>query len=212
MSAAFDTFLGASREGSRSHCSLVYKNSGRFTHIPPLLLAGAIHHRRFAFGDKPAIASSLAAEQSPLLQPRSYNLQMPTLEDLKETSLYVENLERAKEFYQGVLGLRTLVDEERFCALDVAAKHILLLFVRGASLRETHLSGGTIPAHDGTGPLHVAFAVTSQELPQWDSHLHSKGVEILSRVSWPKGGQSIYFRDPDGHLLELLTPGVWATY
>jgi catechol 2,3-dioxygenase-like lactoylglutathione lyase family enzyme len=137
---------------------------------------------------------------------------MPTLDDLKETSLYVDNLERAKKFYDGVLGLRTLVEDERFCALDVTAKHILLLFVRGASLRETNLPGGTIPAHDGEGPLHVAFAVTSQELPQWEAHLRSNGVEILSRVSWPRGGQSIYFRDPDGNLLELLTPGVWATY
>ena len=136
---------------------------------------------------------------------------MPTLDDLKETSLYVDNRERAKKFYDGVLGLRILVEDERFCALDVTAKHILLLFVRGTSLRETHLPGGTIPAHDGAGPLHVAFAVTSQELPQREAHLHSNGVEILSRVSWPRGGQSIYFRDLDGNLLELLTPGVWAT-
>jgi catechol 2,3-dioxygenase-like lactoylglutathione lyase family enzyme len=137
---------------------------------------------------------------------------MPTLVDLKETALYVDSLERAKTFYKDVLGLHALVEDERFCAFDVAGKHILLLFVRGASLRETALPGGIIPAHDGTGPLHVAFAVTSQELPQWEAQLEANGIEILSRVSWPRGGHSIYFRDPDGHLLELLTPGVWATY
>ena len=137
---------------------------------------------------------------------------MPTLVDLKETSLYVDSLERAKKFYKGVLGLQTLVDDERFCAFDVAGKHILLLFVRGASLRETPLPGGIIPPHDGAGPLHIAFAVTSQEMPEWEAHLQTNGIEILSRVSWPRGGRSIYFRDPDGHLLELLTPGVWATY
>jgi len=27
-----------------------------------------------------------------------------------------------------------------------------------------------------------------------------------------RGGHSIYFRDPDGHLLELATPGLWAIY
>ncbi|HWQ03343.1 MAG TPA: glyoxalase, partial [Candidatus Nitrosotenuis sp.] len=26
------------------------------------------------------------------------------------------------------------------------------------------------------------------------------------------GGRSIYFRDPDGHSLELVTPGVWPNY
>jgi catechol 2,3-dioxygenase-like lactoylglutathione lyase family enzyme len=137
---------------------------------------------------------------------------MPKLDDLKETALYVDDLERAKRFYERVLGLRTLVDDQRFCAFDVAAKHILLLFLRGASLDETRVPGGTIPSHNGTGQIHAAFAVSRQELPEWETHLHTHGVEILSRVSWPRGGQSIYFRDPDGHLLELLTPGVWATY
>lgn len=137
---------------------------------------------------------------------------MPSLSDLKETSLYVDDLNRSKSFYTGVLGLSVLTEDERFCALDVAAKHILLLFVRGASLAESRLPGGTIPPHDGTGPLHIAFAVTPSELPAWETHLQSNAVEILSRVSWPRGGQSIYFRDPDGHLLELLTPGVWPTY
>jgi len=100
----------------------------------------------------------------------------------------------------------------RFCALDVASKHILLLFVERASLEETHLPGGTIPAHDGSGQIHAAFSVTREELPLWESHLRDHGVAIEGRVTWPRGGQSIYFRDPDGHLLELLTPGVWATY
>jgi len=110
------------------------------------------------------------------------------------------------------MGLRTLVEDARFCAFDVAAKHVLLLFVRGASLTDTHLPGGMIPPHDGAGPMHAAFSVDSQELPGWETHLRAHEIEILSRVSWPRGGQSIYFRDPDGHLLELLTPGVWATY
>jgi hypothetical protein len=26
------------------------------------------------------------------------------------------------------------------------------------------------------------------------------------------GGASLYSRDPDGHLLELITPGCWAIY
>jgi len=137
---------------------------------------------------------------------------MPKLNDLKETALYVDDLDRARSFYERVMGLRTLVADARFCAFDVAAKHILLLFVRDASLDVTHLPSGTIPPHNGAGPLHTAFAVDRQELPEWETHLQSHGVEVLSRMSWPRGGESIYFRDPDGHLLELLTPGVWATY
>jgi catechol 2,3-dioxygenase-like lactoylglutathione lyase family enzyme len=37
-------------------------------------------------------------------------------------------------------------------------------------------------------------------------------VNIESRVKWPRGGESIYFRDPDDHLVELVTPGTWAIY
>src|SRR5262249_25301159 len=118
---------------------------------------------------------------------------MPSLIDLKETALYVDDLDRAKKFYKDVLGLTALVEDPRFCALDVAAKHILLLFVRGASVDETHLPGGTIPPHDGRGPLHVAFAVSREELPSWETHLQAGGVQILSRVAWPRGGQRFIF-------------------
>jgi catechol 2,3-dioxygenase-like lactoylglutathione lyase family enzyme len=137
---------------------------------------------------------------------------MPKLTDLKETALYVEELDRAYAFYRDVLGLDTLVKEERFCALDVAGKHVLLLFVKGSSVETTQLPGGTIPPHDASGQIHAAFSIDASELPGWEAHLESKDVPVLGRVVWPRGGTSIYFRDPDGHLLEILTPGVWSTY
>jgi catechol 2,3-dioxygenase-like lactoylglutathione lyase family enzyme len=134
------------------------------------------------------------------------------LGDVRETALYVDDLERAVRFYKEVLGLASLIEDERFCALDVNGKSILLLFVRGASNENTTLPGGMIPAHDGSGSIHVGFAVEAAQLAAWEKQLSANGVEILSRVEWPRGGRSVYFRDPDGHLLELLTPGVWATY
>lgn len=137
---------------------------------------------------------------------------MPKLSDVKETALYVDDLSRATRFYQEVLGLAVLVDHERFVALDVAGRHILLLFLRGASLHETHLPVGTIPPHDGSGALHIGFSIESAELPVWQAHLALHGVPVISEVTWPAGGRSVYFHDPDGHVLELLTPGVWRTY
>lgn len=137
---------------------------------------------------------------------------MPQFSDLKETSLYVDDLERAQRFYTDILGLEILVSDERLCALDIAGRHVLLLFLRGASNQEMHLPGGMIPGHDSAGQIHAGFSIDRDQLPAWEAHLESAGVEIISRVSWPRGGESIYFRDPDNHLLELLTPGVWATY
>ena len=137
---------------------------------------------------------------------------MPKLTELKETALYVDNLARARSFYTDVLQLAPLVENDRFCAFDVAGRSVLLLFVRGASNCVTTLPGGIIPPHDGAGPVHAGFAVEAAELAAWETHLLVNGIDILSEVSWPRGGRSIYFRDPDGHLLELPTPGVWATF
>jgi catechol 2,3-dioxygenase-like lactoylglutathione lyase family enzyme len=134
------------------------------------------------------------------------------LSDVRETALYVDDLPRAIRFYKSVLGLASLVEDDRFCALDVNGRSVLLLFVRGASNESTTLPGGLIPPHDGTGSIHVGFAVEAAQIAAWKERLSVNGVEILSHVEWPRGGRSVYFRDPDGHLLELLTPGVWATY
>ncbi len=32
------------------------------------------------------------------------------------------------------------------------------------------------------------------------------------RLTWPGGARSLYFRDPDAHLVELITPGFWSIY
>lgn len=74
------------------------------------------------------------------------------------------------------------------------------------------LPGGVIPPHDGAGPVHVGFAVAPDALPKWEAHLAAHGVVIESHTTWDRGGTSINFRDPAGHLLELLTPGVWRIY
>ena len=137
---------------------------------------------------------------------------MPKLAGVIETALYVDDLARAVGFYRDVLGLAALNQDARFAAFDVGGRSVLLLFKRGATLETVHLPGGTIPPHDGHGPLHIAFSVTSDELPAWETRLAEQGVAIEARTAWPRGGHSIYFRDPDNHLLELVTPGVWAIY
>lgn len=137
---------------------------------------------------------------------------MAVLGRVLETALYVDDLARAARFYEQVLGLAALSEDSRFRAYDVGGASVLLLFKRGATLETVHLPGGTIPPHDGRGPLHVAFAITAEALPDWERQLGEQEIAIEGRTDWPRGGHSIYFRDPDGHLLELVTPGVWATY
>src|SRR5262245_42430964 len=133
------------------------------------------------------------------------------LDRVLETSLYVDDLDRAARFYEGVLGLDLLTSDSRFRAYAVG-NTVLLLFRRGATLETVRMPGGTIPPHDGHGPLHVAFPIAADDLSPWEARLDKHGIEIEGRATWSRGGRSVYFRDPDGHLLELATPGLWANY
>lgn len=137
---------------------------------------------------------------------------MPTLNAVLETALYVDDLARAKEFYESRMGLSLLRADNRMCAFDVGGRDVLLLFQRGASAQTMTVPGGTIPPHDGQGPLHIAFAIAADELQAWEERLETSGIAIEGRTIWQRGGTSLYFRDPDGHLLELATPGLWQTY
>jgi catechol 2,3-dioxygenase-like lactoylglutathione lyase family enzyme len=100
----------------------------------------------------------------------------------------------------------------RMHAFDVGGQGVLLLFPKGQSLHPIETPGGLIPPHDGSGPVHVAFSITAEELEAWQSHLEAAGLAIEGRTRWPRGGVSVYFRDPDNHLLEIATPGLWQGY
>ena len=137
---------------------------------------------------------------------------MPPIARILETALYVDDLDRAKAFYRNVIGLTLLVDGPRLVALDASAGTVLLLFRSGATREGVRFPEGFIPPHDGSGPMHMAFAISAEALPQWEAHLASHRVAIDGRMTWDGGGRSLYFRDPDGHSIELATPGTWATY
>jgi catechol 2,3-dioxygenase-like lactoylglutathione lyase family enzyme len=136
----------------------------------------------------------------------------PPLTGVLETALYVADLERSAAFYARLLGARTLLAEERMRALSVADRQVLLLFVRGGSTAPNPVPGGTVPPHDGSGQLHVAFAIPADSLETWERRLAEQGVVVEARVEPPQGGTSLYLRDPDGHLVELATPGLWEIY
>ena len=106
-------------------------------------------------------------------------------------------------FYQEIFGFPMISDfGERGCAMQAGAHQVLLLFRKGGSRY--------IPTpHDGAGELHLAFAIPAAELPVWEDWLASHAIPVEEKRAWEPGGQSLYFRDPDRHLLEIATPGVW---
>jgi catechol 2,3-dioxygenase-like lactoylglutathione lyase family enzyme len=136
----------------------------------------------------------------------------PPLTGVLETALYVADLARSEQFYARLLGARTLLGDDRMRALSIADRQVLLLFERGASDQPNPVPGGTVPPHDGSGRLHVAFAIPADSLGAWERWLVSQAITVESRVRPPLGGTSLYLRDPDGHLVELATPGLWEIY
>jgi catechol 2,3-dioxygenase-like lactoylglutathione lyase family enzyme len=129
-----------------------------------------------------------------------------------EYGVYVDDVPRSVEFYRRIFGFEQLQGDDRFCALSVAGRQVFLIFKKGGTLQPMPLPGGVLPPHDGSGQLHFAFSIPEADLAAWEQRLGENGVAIESRVTWPRGGRSIYFRDPDGHLVELITPGCWAIY
>lgn len=136
----------------------------------------------------------------------------PRVSHLLETSLYVEDLERSRSFYQRIFSLEVMLEEDRMIGLELPGSSILLLFARGGSTTASQAPGGTIPPHDAQGQQHVCLAIPSASLLEWERHLMLHGVPIESRVIQSHGGTSLYLRDPDQHSLELATPGLWPNY
>lgn len=133
----------------------------------------------------------------------------PAVNGILETSLYVERPARSVEFYRRVFGFElmdsseqeSISDETRLCAMRAGDRSVLLLFKKGATANT-----------DATGAIHVAFGIARSELPAWEGWLAEQRIPIEFRKTWKYGGEALYFRDPDGHLLEVVTPGVWNIY
>jgi catechol 2,3-dioxygenase-like lactoylglutathione lyase family enzyme len=136
----------------------------------------------------------------------------PLLSSILETCLHVSDLDRSREFYKGLFGYSVMKSDDRFCAFDVGGRQVLILFRMGSDPEGATLPFGFIPAHGSSGPGHIGFGVPTESLVAWRARLAERGVKVESSFNWPTGGTSIYFRDPDGHLLELLTRGVWPIY
>jgi catechol 2,3-dioxygenase-like lactoylglutathione lyase family enzyme len=136
----------------------------------------------------------------------------PKIGAVLETAIYVDDLARAGRFYQETLGLKPLLRDARMWAFDCGPRSVLLAFLRGSTGATLHLPGGEIPPHEGAGRLHFALAIAADDLAAWEKRLADNGVAIEARMNWPRGGTSLYFRDPDHNLVELATPGLWANY
>jgi catechol 2,3-dioxygenase-like lactoylglutathione lyase family enzyme len=130
----------------------------------------------------------------------------PKTGGILESSLYVDDVARSARFYEKIFGFGVISDfGERGCAMEAGTHQVLLLFKKGGSR-------ALQSPHDGDGELHLAFAIQADELTAWEDWLAQNGIAVEEKRAWERGGHSLYFRDPDRHLVEVATPGVWSIY
>ena len=87
-------------------------------------------------------------------------------------------------FYRDVLGLDVVNTSERLTALLAGPRQLLLVFKRGASM---HLP---LTPHDASGHQHVAFPIPSAALDAWEAWLRERGVAVVEKKQWDRGGTS----------------------
>ena len=123
-----------------------------------------------------------------------------------ETCLYVDDLSAAEAFYTRLLGIEAFSRVQNRHVFFNLGQSMLLLF----NPTETAKPAGDIPTHGAHGPGHVAFAIAPADIPVWREHLRQQNILVEAEVTWPSGGQSIYFRDPAGNSVEVATARVWG--
>lgn len=131
------------------------------------------------------------------------------LRAIVETSLYVDDLDSAGRFYGGVLGLPELSRRAGRHIFYRLGRGMLLLFVPEATEVDSGADGIDVPNHGARGPGHMAFGIGMEEVDAWRERLEARVVAIEQDLTWPNGARSLYFRDPAGNSLELVTPSLW---
>ena len=130
---------------------------------------------------------------------------MDEIRAIVETAIYVSDLDAAEAFYRDVLGLEVIGKEAGRHVFFRVGDGVLLAFDPDATLR-----GDLLPPHGARGPGHFALGVRAEGLDAWRGRLEGHGVVIEKEMTWPRGGRSLYFRDPAGNSVELVTPGLWG--
>lgn len=126
------------------------------------------------------------------------------IKQVKETCIYVKDLQETEKFYSEVLGLPVIGKRLPRHVFFRAGSSVLLCF----NPEETKLEQ-ELPPHYAYGPQHLAFEVSKQEYKSWKSKIESAGIPIIHQQNWRNKYYSFYFHDPELNLLEIVEEGMW---
>ena len=114
------------------------------------------------------------------------------------TVVFVRDMEAMRRFYEDILGFRLIRElSPSWIEYRVGANTLAL-----ARPRLTAADAGT---PNGSASLQLAFKVSAAEVDQCAEELVRQGVDLLSPpTNQAFGHRTVFFRDPDGNLLEVF--------
>ncbi|WP_338791478.1 VOC family protein [Bernardetia sp. MNP-M8] len=126
------------------------------------------------------------------------------IQKIKETCLYVTNLDKTQEFYHNKLELPIISRKEDAFIFFRVGTDVLLCFINEYAKNQENL-----PPHFATGKIHFAFEVKVEDYQMWKNKIENLQIKITHEQEWKNGLLSFYFEDPDGHVLEIVSAGIW---
>lgn len=123
---------------------------------------------------------------------------------IKETCIYVSDLEKTKFFYHHLLGLPLLSTVAERHLFFKAGESVLLCFIASKTEMET-----AVPPHGAHGSIHFAFEVAKEDYEATLATIKEKNIEIVQEHVWKSSIRSFYFHDPDNNLVEIIEEGLW---
>ena len=123
---------------------------------------------------------------------------------IKETCIYVNDLERTQDFYHSKLGLPLISFIKNRHVFFKAGSSVLLCLIAEETQKRNEL-----PSHGAKGSIHFAFEVCKEEYDEALTQIKTAGIPILHQHVWKGGIRSFYFHDPDHHLVEIIEQNLW---
>ena len=125
-----------------------------------------------------------------------------------ETCIYSSELKEMKDFYMNKLGLDFVSEENGRHVFLKAGKSMLLIFNPESTLND---SISIFPIHGAITPpsiVHFALEINTVDYEKWKDLLSKKQINIEKELKIGNS-RSIYFRDPSGNVVELITENAW---
>ncbi len=132
------------------------------------------------------------------------------IQGVLEAALYADDLEAARRFYTGVLGLPEVAAQDRRHVFFGCGQSVLLVYCPGASRQPPGPDALPVPPHGADGPGHVCLRVARADMDAMAARLEHAGIVIESDFRWPHGPRSIYVRDPAGNSVEFAAAELWG--